>query len=307
MAERTTNSRDVMVVKTTGQMKDLIEKMRPEFERVLPKHINPDRILRIATSAVIRTPKLMQCKVNTVMLAILQASILGLEPSTPLGEGWLIPFKDDCQFIPGYRGLLKLARQSGEVASISAYPVYKNEEFDVSYGLKPNIIHKPILDGDRGQLRLVYAIGILKDKMALPYVTVLSLAEIEKIRDNSQGWRAFKAGLIKSSPWQPETAGGSFEQMAIKTAYRRICKTMPASIALTGAIELDERASAGMSQVDLADESLLKLLEIDPPAPENEEETPAAPVVQQGTSSYQGYDKKPNGDDKPQGESPTLL
>ena len=258
------NSNAIATKQSVQTVRDLLERSRAAFEAVLPKHMDPNRLLRIALSAVTRTPKLMACDSRTLLLSIMNAALAGLEPNTPLYEGWLIPFNNrksgtvECQFIPGYRGLLKIARNSGEVASIIARLVYEKDKFDVSFGTKTAITHIPVLDGDRGKVRLVYAIGRLKDPGADPYVEIMTLDEIKAISKRSASYN--KSKQVHYGPWATD-----FNQMALKTVIRRICKYMPASVEMASALELDDRAQAGKTQVDLAPSGVLEALELEAP------------------------------------------
>lgn len=288
------NSNAIATRQSIQTVRDLLEKSRKAFEQVLPRHMDPDRLLRIALSAVTRTPKLMACDSRTLLLALMNAALSGLEPNTPLGEGWLIPFRNnktgqtECQFIPGYRGLLKIARNSGEVASIVARLVYAKDVFEVSFGTATEIKHVPVLDGDRGDVRLVYAVGRLKDQQADPYVEIMTKTEIEAIRKRS------KSPTV--GPWQTD-----WDQMALKTVIRRICKYMPASVELNMAVALDDRAARGETQVDLAPAEILNALQIE--APEIEEEAQedgggdSAPSLSEANmkpgdpAKHQGYEK----------------
>ena len=106
----------------------MLEKFKGEIARALPKHINPDRMARIALTAFRMTPKLAECDPRSIFAAVIQASQLGLEVGL-MGEAYLVPFGDQCQLIPGYTGLMKLARQSGLVQDIYAHEVRVNDKF----------------------------------------------------------------------------------------------------------------------------------------------------------------------------------
>jgi recombination protein RecT len=130
------------VVRQTPKQKtlaDLINKMQPEIAKALPRHISPDRMARIASSLwCARMPALARCTPESFLGALLTASQLGLEAG-PTGEAYFVPYGQVCTFIPGYRGLIKLARQSGQVSDIYAEIVYENDEFDVTLGLHRNL------------------------------------------------------------------------------------------------------------------------------------------------------------------------
>jgi recombination protein RecT len=176
---------------------------------------------------------------------------LGLEPNTPQGHIYLIPFENkrkgttEVQVIVGYKGLIDLARRSGEIVSISSHAVRSHDRFDVDFGTEESIVHKPKLDGDRGEIIGFYAVAKLQGGgTQFEYMT---LGEVERIRDGSQGYSTAKRfakdmGVI-NSPWAT-----NFEEMGRKTAIRRLCKYLPMSVELAGAVALDGRADRGESQ-----------------------------------------------------------
>ena len=104
----------------------ILEKYRNQIAMALPRHMTPERMIRVALTAMSTTPALAECDPYTIAGAVVQSSILGLEPNSVLGEAYLVPFKNsktqrkECQLIPGYLGLLKLVRQSGELVMVNA-------------------------------------------------------------------------------------------------------------------------------------------------------------------------------------------
>lgn len=189
----------------------LIDRMKPEIGRALPKHMNPDRMARIATTVVRQTPALARCTPESFLGALLTAAQLGLEPG-PLGEAYLVPYGREVTFIPGYRGLIKLAYQSGEVSTIDAQVVRDGDEFDYGLGLDPYLTHKPKLSEEIGTPIAVYAVCIRKD--GAKSFRVMSVAEIERIRRRSKA--------SNNGPWKTD-----WESMAKKTVIKQLAKFMP--------------------------------------------------------------------------------
>ena len=114
----------------------MLDKFKGEIARALPTHINPDRMTRIALTAFRMNPRLAECDPRSVFAAIVQSSQLGLEVGL-MGEAHLVPFKNECQLIPGYTGLIKLARQSGFVQDIYAHEVRKLSLIHISEPTRP--------------------------------------------------------------------------------------------------------------------------------------------------------------------------
>lgn len=212
-------------------IKGLLEQSKSAIASRLPKHLTADRILKTALTAINKTPKLLECTKESLMLSIMQAAELGLEPGGALGEGYLVPYKSTCQFIPGYRGLISLARRSGQILSIEAHVVYEKDEFNCTLGLDPKLEHTPAWEEvDPGKMRFVYAVAKLKDGGV--QFEVMSRAQVEAIRQKS------KAG--NNGPWVDH-----YDEMARKTVVRRLFKYLPVSVEMARAMELQAGAEAG--------------------------------------------------------------
>jgi recombination protein RecT len=207
-------------------VRGLLEKTKPRLAQFLPKHLSVDRFVRIALFACHREPKLLQCKPMTIVDSVVRAAQLGLEPGGVLGDGYLVPYKDECQFIPGYRGLISLARRSGQIVSIEAHVVYEKDHFTCKYGLDPVLEHEPDWSDNPGAMRAVYAVAHLRDE-GVQY-EVMTRAQVEKIRTRSP------ASKSSYSPWS--NADDYFE-MARKTVVRRLCKYLPMSVEMRDALD----------------------------------------------------------------------
>lgn len=205
------------------------DKFKNSIEAVLPKHLTAERMTRIALSELRLNPKLTQCNPLSFISAIVQASQLGLEPGV-LGKCYLIPYGQNVQFIVGYRGMLELARRSGEIQSVLAAEVCENDVFSYEMGLKPNIVHKPAM-GDRGKPIAFYSVAQFKD--GGHQFEVMSTKEIEDVRKSSKA--------ANSGPWMTH-----YNEMAKKTVLRRLFKWLPVSIELQTAVALDEQADLGL-------------------------------------------------------------
>ncbi len=200
---------------TKPTLRALIERMKPELARALPRHMDPDRVARIAVTLVGGNPALAACTPESFLGALMTASQLGLEPG-PLGEAYLVPYGNKVTFIPGYKGLIKLAWQSNMLKSIDAHVVFEKDEFDYAYGLEPFLKHKPVR-GKRGERTDVYACATFLNGGSA--FVVMSIDDVEAIRDRS---RASKKG-----PWVTD-----WDAMAQKTAVKQLSKFLPMSTEL---------------------------------------------------------------------------
>lgn len=217
-----------------------------QIKAALPRHMTAERMARIALTEMRKTPKLAQCDARTFIGAVIQLSQLGLEPGGILGHAYLIPFENrkkgttDVQIIIGYRGMIDLARRSGQIASLNAVVAREGDQFDVQLGLDAVLRHVPAFDDER-PLVYVYAVAIFKDGGR--QFEVMTRAQVERVRNASQG---YKRAISKNEehPWTTH-----FEEMAKKTVIRRLFKYLPVSIELQTAVALDEHGDAGLSQM----------------------------------------------------------
>lgn len=208
-------------------VQEALNKMKGQFAMVLPKHLTPERLCRVALNACHATPKLLQCERKTLFSALMRAAQLGLEPDGVLGQAYLIPFKRnfkvgnewqsvmEVQFIVGYKGLIDLARRSGDVSNIIAKEVYANDEFTIDWSQEIPFVHKPKMDGERGEVKYFWALARFKDGGF--HWDYMSVAEIEAIRDKGNG--------AKNAVWTDH-----FIEMGKKTMIRRIAKYLPMSV-----------------------------------------------------------------------------
>lgn len=233
-----TNSKQSLMLANQKSVAGLLEQMKGEIARCLPKHLTPERMARIAMTELRKTPKLQECDPMSFIAAIMQASQLGLEPGI-LGSCYLIPFwnsklnKTECTFMPGYRGFLDLARRSGQIVSLVARAVYSNDQFSYEFGLEEKLIHKPDMH-DRGDLVAVYAVAILKD--GGHQFDVMSRKDVDLIRAQSKS--------KDSGPWVTH-----YEEMAKKTVLRKLFKWLPCSVEMQKAVSLDELQEAGIQNI----------------------------------------------------------
>lgn len=220
-------------------IKELLEKAAPSIAAVIPKHLTVERLTKVALSCTARTPALLACSPMSLVRAVMQGAELGLEVGGLLGEAYLVPYKGNVQLIVGYRGLMKLARQSGQLTSIAAYAVREGDAFELEYGLEPKLVHKPVLTGLPGEVIAVYAIARFKDGGY--QVDVMTRAEVDAVRTRS--------AAADAGPWVTD-----FAEMAKKSVVRRMCKYIPLSPELARALEHEAALDAGLRSpvVDVA-------------------------------------------------------
>ena len=230
------------VATTTNEKKNMqqyIKTMEGEIKKALPSVITPERFTRMVLSALSTTPKLASCTPQSFLGAMMSAAQLGLEPNTPLGQAYLIPYKnkgiDEVQFQIGYKGLIDLAYRSGEVALVQAHIVYENDVFECEFGLEPKLVHKPA-DKDRGAPIKVYA--MFKTKNDGYGFEVMSMDDCRRHAEKYS-----KSYSFSSSPWQT-----NFEEMAKKTVLKRVLKYAPLKSDFVRGIVQDESVKIEISE-----------------------------------------------------------
>lgn len=224
----------------TESLRGLLDKMQGQIKMALPRHLTPERMTRVVMTAVGRTPKLLECDSRTLIAAVMAASELGLEPSSVLGHAYLVPLwngktkRNEVNLWVGYKGLLELARRSGQISTIAAYAVHERDEYDYRLGLKPLIFHRPYRGSDAGDVVAFYAVASLKDGGV--QFSWMWREDVDKVmKDSPSGG--------KGGPW-----ASHYEEMGLKTVLRRLCKLLPSSTEMQRAIGLDEMAEAGIQQ-----------------------------------------------------------
>lgn len=235
MAARTVNVNNPQTAVAKNEkpktMMQWIKGYEGQIAKALPSVMTPERFSRIAMTAVTKNPTLGKCTPGSFMGALLTAAQLGLEPNTPLGQAYLIPYKNkgvlECQFQLGYRGLIELAHRSGELKSIEAHIVYENDEFEYELGLEPKLRHIPAMK-NKGDIAWVYAVYKLNSGGF--GFEVMSKEGVEEHKKKYS-----KAAQKGYSPWQT-----AWEEMAKKTVIKRALKYAPLKTDFMRAVREDE-------------------------------------------------------------------
>lgn len=224
-------SRSVAAQKPEATMKAYITKMEGEIAKALPSVITPERFTRIIMSAISSTPQLAETTPQSFLGAMMTAAQLGMEPNTPLGQAYLLPYKNhgklECQFQLGYKGLIDLAYRSGEVTIIQAHEVCENDDFTYSFGLNPTLEHIPAKT-NRGDVILYYAMFRTKDGGF--GFEVMSKEDVQK-----HAARYSQSYNSSFSPWK-----SNFDEMAKKTVLKKCLKYAPLKSDFVRGIANDE-------------------------------------------------------------------
>lgn len=244
-------------------IRTMLERSESEFAKALPTTLgmNAKAVVRAVVTEVKMSELLAKCEPLSIVRCAMECAQLGLLPNRVTGHVYLVPFKDNkigkdvCTTIVGYRGLIDLARRSGNISTFDAYVVHERDVFEYRLGDDPKITHAPYQGSDDpGHMIAAYAIVRLRDGGVQRLV--MTTREIDRIRSKS------KSGRSDYSPWATD-----YEEMAKKTVVRRIWKMLPVSVEALNLIERErvreegdpeERKAAGMDPetgVDLPGEA----------------------------------------------------
>lgn len=230
-------------------IQDYIKRMEGEIKKALPSVMTPERFTRITLSALSSSPKLQICSPKSFLAAMMTAAQLGLEPNTPLGQAYLIPYRNhgqmECQFQLGYKGMMELAYRTKSVNTIQAHTVYANDEFEYELGLDPKLRHVPAKE-NRGEP--VYFYGMWRTKDGGYGFEVMS---VEDARAHAKRYsKAYNSG-----PWQ-----SNFEEMAKKTVLKRALKYAPMGTEFARGLSADGAVRSEISEdmFSLPDEAVIE-------------------------------------------------
>lgn len=234
---------------TIQEVKNLLEGSKARIAAMLPKHMTPERLFMVIRTALSTNTRLLQCHPYSICGAVVQASMLGLEPNTPMNLCWLVPFYNkkasggkggyEVQLILGAAGKVQLLLQSGFVAGVKANKVCEHDDFELIDGLDPVLKHRYHQNQDRGKT-IGYWAG-LKLKTGFEDIKYASKADIEAHRDRFALARDRNGKIV--GPWNDH-----FDAMAVKTMIHRAAKIAPKSPQMMQAWMMDAQAGKGEPQ-----------------------------------------------------------
>lgn len=222
-----------MRIKSLGQLVTALQQDKDQSRNPfagLPKTVNPEQFKNAFLSSFRKNPKLLDCSIPSVINALKNLASVNLDPDDALGLAYLVPYKDECVAMIGYKGYIALARRSGEVSTVFAESVYEGDYLDWQLGDDPYLKHKPSDDPERGMdpstITHVYAVVRLKDGGVQRKIWTRGQVENHK-KKFSQGWLRAENNGRKDSPWHKD-----WEAMAKKSVLRALVNSgeMPLSI-----------------------------------------------------------------------------
>lgn len=205
-------------------MQQQIERMKPEIARALPKHMDADRMARIALTLIRKNPDLADCTTESFLGALMTCSQLGFEPGSPTQEAYIIPRKGQAEFQLGYQGMVTLFYQHPMASSLKVETVHENDHFEHEEGLEEKLVHRPFAGGPRGRAVAYYSVAKLINGGRT--FKVMYPSEVEARRQ--------KSSHPSSKAWKD-----NYDEMAKKTVLRNHFKALPKSAELSRAMAHD--------------------------------------------------------------------
>lgn len=272
-------------------LRDIIKNSVAEIGKALPSHMTPERVVRIALTAISTNPELAKCTPQSFMGSLFVLAQLGLEPIA--GRAYLLPFNNrrkigndwktfpEVQAVIGYKGYVELFYRHDAALAIDMQTVFEGDEFSYEYGTNANIKHKPSMR-ERGNAIGYYAIAKLRGGASI--FRYMSIEEaMEHGKKHSKTYDAKTGTFYASSPWAKEQ-----DAMCMKTVLLQLSKMLPLSVELQRAIAVDETSrdfrDGVKSAIDL---------------PETTDWTPAVeqPAIEQQVKNVDDVARKNWGDD----------
>lgn len=207
-----------------------LERYKPQMALALPKHLNADRMARLAVTAFSTTKGLSECAPESIVGAIMNASIMGLEIGVN-GQGFIVPYGRTAAFVPGWKGLVDLVSRSGR-ASVWTGAVFDGDFFEYALGDRPFVTHRPGLEDDPAKLTHVYAIGRVTGG-EFPIIEVWPIEKIVKHRD--------KYNRVGTKHYSYR----DWEMYARKVPLLQVIKYLPSSVELSLALDVANASEEG--------------------------------------------------------------
>lgn len=207
---------------TVGQVLALCA---PKMMAVLPKHVTPDRMIRVAMNCIRKTPRLLECDPASLFSAITEAAQYGWELGGILGHAYLVPYGKECTLVPGYKGLLDLGRRSGQISTYAMEVVRDGDQFSYGLGDDPFINHTPNdKDKDRHNKEVTHVYAVVRLRDGGVQRSVWTTAQIDGHKERySQAWRWAENGDPKRGGGKKDSAWHTdWVPMAKKTVVKEM-------------------------------------------------------------------------------------
>jgi recombination protein RecT len=238
------------MVKEAGEkLTDFLARYRNQIVQILPKHLTPERVLKLIVGELNRSPALMGCSPMSVVNCCLHAASMGLEIRPR--SAYIVPFGKEATLMLDYRAKIELALRSGYVSDMEARLVYAGDDFELSFGIEPKLLHVPRFESEK--IAMGYAIA-WSTKARKPHVEVMTYAQIDAIRKRSK--------MAEGPAWK-----NHYDQMARKTLIHRLSNYIPQSPEIAHSQDIDDLADQGKplpSFIDVDPEDAKPMIDASP-------------------------------------------
>lgn len=210
------------------QFKAFLAAQAPRIAEAIPpgSSMTAEQVITLCGLAAMRNPDLMTCTPASILQSVVAAASLGLNVSGVNGEAHLIPYKRVCQLIPGWRGLVKLARRNPDILILESRAVYPGDEFEVDYGTNARIVHKPGDDHGDDERAITHVYAIARMANGERVFEVMTRAQVDRVKKDQPVWRSH------------------YGEMARKTVLRRLCKHLPVPDDFDRALAIEDNPDA---------------------------------------------------------------
>lgn len=230
-ALRTPQSDDKKQITPRQQLDNVFQKHKTHIANALPAHLSADRMIRLALTQFSQNAELAKCDALSIFASVIVGSQLGLEIGI-MGQGYLVPYKGRCTFVPGWQGLVDLVTRSGR-ASVYTGVIYKDQKYTFTDGARRDlVIHNESELDDELDITHVYAIGWVSGAQ-MPVVELWPISKVKRHRD-----RFNKVG-------DKHYSFRNFEMYARKVPLLQVIKYLPKSVELSNALALDRASEEG--------------------------------------------------------------
>jgi recombination protein RecT len=194
--------------KAIQSVSDVLQTAMADIKDTIPTYLSPERLTKVFLSQCRKNPKLLECDAVSLVKAFTDAGEIGLEPDGI--NAHLIPYGKEVTYMVDYKGMIRLARLSGEIADMTANVVYTGDKFSHEYGSNKHLSHIKCMKKDRGKRMCAYS-----------YV---------KYKDGSEDFRVLTEDEIMHAKQSSKTAkiwNSDPDPMWAKTAVRQHSKFLP--------------------------------------------------------------------------------
>lgn len=238
-----------LVRRQVAEHEAFLKAKMPQIERWVTGGVDARALVRFAvldlSAPGYAGDKLRECSPASILMGLLACAVAGLEPGALKGEAFLVPFARKAQYMAGWRGYVKQARRSFEVRTVSPHVVFANDTFDLDLGSGMPPVHKPMLNGTRGDIIGAYAVAKLvgsRDSIVSYEVEWMDREDLDAVR------RAAKRGDKESDAWKLWE-----DQMYRKAPVRRIAKRLPMGHDYYRGLAIEQAQEEGKSAADVID------------------------------------------------------